>query len=54
LPPSEQQSPAPRQNPPGNQDRPEQQEGQGSWGELAPQAMPVGSRREVPSWPKKP
>jgi magnesium chelatase subunit I len=29
-------------------------EGQGQWGEMAPQASPVGARREVPSWPKKP
>jgi magnesium chelatase subunit I len=29
-------------------------EGQGQWGEMPPQALPVGARREVPSWPKKP
>jgi magnesium chelatase subunit I len=28
--------------------------GQGSWGELPAQTLPVGLRREVPSWPKKP
>ncbi|CAI8831266.1 magnesium chelatase subunit I [Pseudomonas donghuensis] len=30
------------------------QQGQGQWGELAPQATPSGARREVPSWAKKP
>jgi magnesium chelatase subunit I len=29
-------------------------EGQGQWGEMPAQALPVGARREVPSWPKKP
>ncbi|CAI8717445.1 MULTISPECIES: ATP-binding protein [Pseudomonas] len=29
-------------------------EGQGQWGELPAQALAVGARREVPSWPKKP
>ncbi|WP_460141701.1 ATP-binding protein [Pseudomonas sp. S2_E01] len=28
--------------------------GQGQWGEMPAQALPVGDRREVPSWPKKP
>ena len=28
--------------------------GQGQWGEMPAQALPVGARREVPSWPKKP
>ncbi|WP_095108560.1 ATP-binding protein [Pseudomonas sp. Irchel 3E20] len=27
---------------------------QGQWGEMPAQAVPVGARREVPSWPKKP
>lgn len=27
---------------------------QGQWGSLPPQATPMGQRREVPSWPKKP
>lgn len=27
---------------------------QGQWGNLPPQVVPVGARREVPSWPKKP
>ncbi|NWA24690.1 AAA family ATPase [Pseudomonas gingeri] len=30
------------------------QNGQGQWGELPAQALPVGARREIPSWPKKP
>jgi magnesium chelatase subunit I len=29
-------------------------EGQGQWGEMPAQPLPVGARREVPSWPKKP
>jgi magnesium chelatase subunit I len=29
-------------------------EGQGQWGEMPAQALAVGARREVPSWPKKP
>ncbi|MGE8188563.1 ATP-binding protein [Pseudomonas sp. NPDC086278] len=29
-------------------------DGQGQWGEMPAQALPVGARREVPSWPKKP
>lgn len=40
-----QSSAAPNQNP---------SEGQGQWGEMPAQALPVGARREVPSWPKKP
>ncbi|UVM40946.1 AAA family ATPase [Pseudomonas sp. B21-017] len=40
-----QQSPAQTTNP---------NEGQGQWGEMPAQALPVGARREVPSWPKKP
>ncbi|MDD1012691.1 ATP-binding protein [Pseudomonas rubra] len=30
------------------------EQGQGQWGELAPQATPTGARREVPNWAKKP
>ena len=30
------------------------QSSQGQWGELPAQAQPMGARREVPSWPKKP
>ena len=30
------------------------QSGQGQWGELPAQVQPMGARREVPSWPKKP
>ncbi|NWD77988.1 AAA family ATPase [Pseudomonas gingeri] len=33
---------------------PTPQNGQGQWGELPAQALPVGARREIPSWPKKP
>ncbi|MGY2283900.1 AAA family ATPase [Pseudomonas gingeri] len=29
-------------------------QGQGQWGELPAQVLPVGARREIPSWPKKP
>ncbi|MBV7476327.1 ATP-binding protein [Pseudomonas sp. PDM31] len=29
-------------------------EGQGQWGEMPAKALPVGARREIPSWPKKP
>lgn len=28
--------------------------GQGQWGELPAQAVPIGARRALPSWPKKP
>ncbi len=31
-----------------------QRQGQGQWGELPAQALSVGARREIPSWPKKP
>ncbi|HEX8592886.1 MAG TPA: AAA family ATPase [Pseudomonas sp.] len=59
LPAAQPPGPAPQQTPPEtghspSQDITENAQGQGSWGELAPQAMPVGARREVPSWPKKP
>ncbi|WP_415915297.1 hypothetical protein, partial [Pseudomonas fragi] len=30
------------------------QSGQGQWGELPAAPQPMGVRREVPSWPKKP
>lgn len=59
-PPSAQpQSPAPQQDPSQVHEQPEQgssakEQGQGGWGELPPQTMPTGARREVPSWPKKP
>ncbi|MGC5702697.1 AAA family ATPase [Pseudomonas sp. NFXW11] len=29
-------------------------QGQGQWGEMPAQVQPMGARREVPSWPKKP
>ncbi|MBC3366429.1 AAA family ATPase [Pseudomonas sp. SWRI154] len=29
-------------------------EGQGQWGDLPARALPIGARRDVPSWPKKP
>ena len=51
LPQQPPQTPAPPN--PGGQDQNDQQ-GQGQWGALAPEAVPVGQRREVPSWPKKP
>jgi len=28
--------------------------GQGQWGDMPAPALPMGARREVPSWPKKP
>ncbi|MDT8904742.1 magnesium chelatase subunit I [Pseudomonas sp. NFACC09-4] len=28
--------------------------GQGQWGDLPPRALPTGTRRDVPGWPKKP
>jgi len=31
-----------------------QNDGEGHWGELPAQPVPIGARREVPSWPKKP
>jgi magnesium chelatase subunit I len=46
--------PAPQHHPsPSSQDS-SPREGQGQWGEMPAQALPVGARREVPSWPKKP
>jgi magnesium chelatase subunit I len=53
----EQSPPASGQaNPPQAQSaqHPNPAEGQGQWGEMPAQALPVGARREVPSWPKKP
>jgi magnesium chelatase subunit I len=44
--PQHSQSPSPQHSTPS--------EGQGQWGEMPAQALPVGARREVPSWPKKP
>jgi magnesium chelatase subunit I len=48
--------PAPQDNPPQSSQGSErdQQQGQGSWGQLPAQPMATGARREVPSWPKKP
>jgi magnesium chelatase subunit I len=46
--------PAPQQNQPRSSQNPNPSEGQGQWGEMPAQALPVGARREVPSWPKKP
>jgi magnesium chelatase subunit I len=48
-------APAPSQAPPATADqtaRPD--EGQGQWGDLPARALPIGTRRDVPSWPKKP
>ncbi len=46
--PQDSQPPAPHSR------EPDQAQGQGNWGQLPAQPMPVGARREVPSWPKKP
>ena len=49
------QAPAPEQQQPAAQaSTTSAQSGQGQWGELPAQAQPMGARREVPSWPKKP
>lgn len=48
------QQPAPQHNPSGSAPQSEPDQGQGSWGELPAQPMPAGTRREIPSWPKKP
>ncbi|MCQ6257227.1 ATP-binding protein [Pseudomonas sp. Q11] len=48
-------APAPSQTPPSTANqtaRPD--EGQGQWGDLPARALPIGTRRDVPSWPKKP
>ncbi|MEZ1317968.1 AAA family ATPase [Pseudomonas fluorescens] len=50
--PSPSNPPQPAQSPAAHTTNPG--EGQGQWGELPAQALPVGNRREVPSWPKKP
>ncbi|MDC6488007.1 magnesium chelatase [Pseudomonas syringae] len=51
-PPQNSEAPPP---PPGSSSKQaEPESGQGSWGELPAQAVTTGSRREVPSWPKKP
>ncbi|GLZ84262.1 magnesium chelatase [Metapseudomonas resinovorans] len=34
--------------------QPESSTGEGQWGELPAQAMPMGERRDLPRWPKKP
>ncbi|MDB5982219.1 MAG: magnesium chelatase [Pseudomonas sp.] len=52
APPTSQQRP-PNPTPTAAQNE-QQSAGEGHWGELPAQAMPVGARREVPSWPKKP
>lgn len=51
----EQSPPAPQQpaQAPSRQDS-QSGTGQGQWGEMPAQALPVGTPREVPSWPKKP
>lgn len=38
----------------GQPDQPQQGEGQGNWGAMAPQPVATGARREVPNWAKKP
>jgi magnesium chelatase subunit I len=53
-PPADQEPPAAQQNSSGSASGREPDQGQGNWGDLPAQAMPVGARREVPSWPKKP
>ncbi len=50
----EQAPPAPQQQQSHAGQQPSAGEGQGQWGEMPAQALPVGARREVPSWPKKP
>ena len=50
----EQAPPAPQHNQPQAGQHANPGEGQGQWGEMPAQALPVGARREVPSWPKKP
>ncbi|MDD0977055.1 ATP-binding protein [Pseudomonas fontis] len=50
------QGPSSQQPPSGQAGQPAQAPGDaaGQWGEMAAQAVAVGARREVPSWPKKP
>ena len=50
----EQSPPAPQHHQPPSAQNSNPSEGQGQWGEMPAQALPVGARREVPSWPKKP
>jgi magnesium chelatase subunit I len=50
----EQSPPAPQQSQAPSAQPSSPSEGQGQWGEMPAQALPVGARREVPSWPKKP
>jgi magnesium chelatase subunit I len=45
------QPPAPN---PSEQQPSQQDQGEGQWGALPPQAVAVGERREPPTWPKKP
>jgi magnesium chelatase subunit I len=54
-----QQPPAPPAPQPQQPQQPQSAEStaqgsQGQWGGLPPQQVPVGTRREVPTWPKKP
>ncbi|WP_419710793.1 ATP-binding protein [Pseudomonas sp. NFX224] len=51
TPPAPQSAPAPQQAAAQNT---HSSEGQGQWGEMPAQTLPIGTRREVPSWPKKP
>ncbi|WP_330213888.1 ATP-binding protein [Pseudomonas sp. Z18(2022)] len=44
TPPAGGQSPKPDDSP----------EGQGQWGDMPAPALPIGARRDVPTWPKKP
>lgn len=48
--PQNPQPPQPQPERPGS----ESQAGQGQWGQLPAQPVATGTRREVPSWPKKP
>ena len=50
----EQSPPGPQHTQPPSTQPANPGEGQGQWGEMPAQALPVGARREVPSWPKKP
>ena len=50
----EQSPPAPQHSQPPSPQQSAPSEGQGQWGEMPAQSLPVGARREVPSWPKKP
>jgi magnesium chelatase subunit I len=52
LPPTSAPQPPSAQSP--SSSDPQPSPGQGQWGELPAQAQPMGARREVPSWPKKP